>query len=768
MAAAVGFVYLHVTLTQVFEGRLWKLPSRIHSGLLAMQRGEPGSARDLARRLERSGYARTETAPERPGEYSMVGARVDAYLRPLAAVGQEEAARRVTVRFVEGQVRSIRDAAGRPLDSVVFEPELLATLYGARQEERQPIALKDVSKTLIDAVLAAEDARFFAHQGIDVPGIVRASWANLREGRIVQGGSTITQQTVKNLFLGQQRTWWRKSREGVLSIMLDARYPKERVLEVYLNEVYFGQRGPVAICGVQAAARFYFGRDVRDLSLAESALLAGLIRSPGSYNPFAHPERALSRRNHVLEAMSRLGLASRAQIDSALDDPLRLASGSGGFTGAAYAVDFVRSQLSELYSAEILEREGLQIHTTIDTRWQEAAEQALQKGLARLEREVPSLRRQGAQRVLQGAVIVTRPDTGAVLAMVGGRDYGKSQFNRAVQALRQPGSSFKPFVFAAALEGGVRENADGITPATLLDDDPLELTSGGRTWRPENYDRQFRGPVSARQALEESLNVPTVRLASRIGLARVIDTARACGIESPLAEVPSLALGTAEVTPLELSTAYGTLARLGERIAPWIVEEVTDREGRALARRRGGSSRAISPEAAFLVDDMLLGVFERGTAASARALGYDEPAAGKTGTTDENRDSWFVGYTPDLLALVWVGYDDNSKTGLTGASGALPIWVDLMLRAPRERSRWFEPPRRVVLRRIDPASGELLSGGCPEWRDEWFAWGTEPTQTCSLHRGGLFRRWFRRFADDQDDEDQEDPRRRPPTRRTSL
>jgi penicillin-binding protein 1B len=564
----------------------------------------------------------------------------------------------------------------------------------------------------------------------------------------VQGGSTISQQTVKNLFLSQERSWWRKSREGLMSLMLEARYPKERILEVYLNEVYLGQRGSVAICGAQAAARFYFGRDLQALSLGESALLAGLVRSPGRYNPFVDPVKALGRRDSVLLAMQRLGLADAAEVERARAEPLQLASGSGGFASAPHAVDFVHTQLEERYGGTPSYEEGLRIYTTLDTRWQEQAEHALQNGLARLQREVPQVRSQRQQRLLEGAVIVTHPDTGAVLALVGGRDYRRSQFNRAVQARRQPGSCFKPFVYAAGFERAVRGEAEGLTPATLLEDSPLELNAGDRPWRPVNDDRQYRGWVSARQALEQSLNVPTVRAAQYVGLEATIRAARRSGIASTLGEVPSLALGTEVVTPLELATAYGTLARLGRHVSPWVIREVTDRDGKALDPVREpepAEEPALLPQAAFLVNDILRGVFVHGTARSAYALGYTGGAAGKTGTTDDTRDAWFVGYTPAVLALVWVGYDDNAPTGLSGATGALPIWTDLMRRAadPR-REGSFPEPEGIVRRLIDPDSGELAGAGCPEVFEEVFAEGTEPLESCSLHTSRL-KRWLQKI-----------------------
>jgi penicillin-binding protein 1B len=337
--------------------------------------------------------------------------------------------------------------------------------------------------------------------------------------------------------------------------------------------------------------------------------------------------------------------------------------------------------------------------------------------------------------------VVTRPSSGAILAMVGGRDYRQSQFNRAAQAHRQPGSCFKPFVYAAGFELAFDHSANGITPATLLDDSPLELVVGGKRWRPSNYDRRFRGIVTAREALEQSLNVPTVRAARQVGLQRVVATARACGITSPLAPLPSLALGAAEVSPLELAAAYGTFAEGGRYHGPWIIRAVRDAGGRRVRGEGREPVEAISRRAAYLVDDLLRGVVERGTARSTARLGYRGRAAGKTGTTDETRDAWFVGYTGDLLALVWVGYDDNAKTGLTGATGALPIWVDLMRRAVPADLHPERRPTEMVWVRIDPASGLRAGRRCPEVVEELFVRGTEPRDACPLHRGRL-RRWL--------------------------
>jgi penicillin-binding protein 1B len=745
VVAAGTLLFLYVGVTTRFDGRLWTLPSRVYSDRLVLTPGARYSPEQLAARLERSGYAGTDRSPGRPGQYRQHSGGFDVYSREFSTPDESEPARRFRIRFDGSRVRSINDGSGTTSARVVFEPELLTTIYGSRQEERSLIRLEGVPRPFVGAVLAAEDADFYAHSGLDFTGIARAALTNLRKGRIVQGGSTITQQTVKNLYLGQERTWWRKIREVALALILDARYDKDRILEVYLNEVYFGQRGAVAICGAQAAARFYFGRDLRDLSLGEWATLAGLIRSPGRYNPFAHPERAAERRDRVLAAMQRLGLATPAEVEAALSERLQLASGGGG-SQAPYVADFVRAELAERFSLRTLSEEGLTIYTTLNTRIQHSAEEVLGEGLERLERERPAIRRQLAERSLQGAVVVTHPATGAILALVGGRDYRESQFNRAVQARRQPGSCFKPFVFAAGFEKSQIEGRDGLTPATLLDDSPVDLPAAGKRWTPSNYDGDFRGPVTARRALEESLNVPTVRAAQLVGLQRIVETAQGCGIESPLAPLPSLALGTEEVTPLELAAAYGTFSQQGSYQSPWLVRTVVDAQGRELESGGTESIQAITPQSAYLVSEILHGVFVRGTARSAAGLGYRDWAAGKTGTTDDTRDAWFVGYDRDLLALVWVGYDDNARTGLSGATGALPIWVELMNRCSAQRWNSGPPaPDGLVTVGIDPESGMRAVSRCPLVIEEHFVAGTQPEAMCPLHQG-RFRRWLKNLG----------------------
>jgi len=749
--AAMVFLYLWVSVGARFDSLLWQTPAQIYSDVMAIEPGTLLLPEELTGRLDRSGYARVEAEPQ-AGQYRVGRDSVAIGLRAFRTPALSLEKRGVELRFSRGRVSSVRDARGRRIDQATLEPELLATLYGARREERRLVTLDQVPQQLIDAILAAEDRRFYEHHGIDPRGILRAAGANVKAGRIVQGGSTITQQTVKNLYLGQQRTWWRKIRETLMSVILDARYSKERILEAYLNEVYLGQRGPVAICGFQAAARFYFGRDLADLQTGEYAVLAGLIRSPGSYNPFRHPERSLERRDQLLAAMRELGTLDDEALQRATAERLQLASGSRGYSSARYAVDYIRSELAADHPSELLATDGLKVYTTVDTRIQSLAEQALQHGLERLERR-STVRDQLEQRRLQGAVLVLRPRDGAILALVGGRDHSTTQFNRAVQARRQPGSCFKPFVYAAGFELALGREDGGLLPSTRLADRPLRIETNNKVWQPANYDRRHRGNVTARQALEESLNVPTVRAAQQVGIDRVIHMARRCGIESPMSEIPSLALGTEEVTPLELAEAYGTLAAGGLRHESWVVASIDDGSESPFHRGEVAAAAVVPRFAAIMIDDVLRGVFERGTAKSARSLGYRGIAAGKTGTTDDTRDAWFVGYTDEYLALVWVGYDDNGKTGLTGATGALPIWTELMQRLDPEGIPGRRKKERGTVRvKIDPESGLRATRNCPQVVEQSFLRGTEPRQRCDLHEG-RFRSWFRRtFGKDKADD----------------
>jgi penicillin-binding protein 1A len=589
-------------------------------------------------------------------------------------------------------------------------------------ENRTPVALADVPEVLIKALIATEDARFFSHHGLDYRGVIRALYRNLRAGKIREGGSTLTQQLSKVLFLTPERSYTRKLKEMALALRIEQRYTKQEILSLYLNQIYFGS----GAYGVGAAAQTYFGKPLRELDLAECALLAGLPRSPKYYSPFKSREGALSRRAYVLNRMLAAGVVTRERADAAKKAPLpaQPTVALKGPSPAPYFVEYIRQKVEERFGSSILYSGGLNIHTSINDSLQGYAEQAVQTGIAKLEAK-PDGRRKKDGPPLQAALVVLDPATGHIKAMVGGRDFSKSQFNRAWQAQRQPGSAFKPIIYAAALD-------QGYSPADLLSDTPMTVKVDNRkTWAPENFTRTYQGDVTLRKALTQSLNVPTVRLLSKIGVAETIRYARRVGIKSPLAPVLSLALGSSDVTLLELTSAYAVFANHGVRVEPASILKITDSGGTVLYMNDGLPVQAIKPENAYLATNLLKGVIERGTGLPARQLG--RPAAGKTGTTNDCRDAWFIGYTPAFVAGVWVGYDDQRSLGskATGARAALPIWLDFMKKALEGQDPAdFTAPAGVVFRQIDPRTGLLSTEKCRSSIAEAFLQGTEPKKYC--------------------------------------
>lgn len=738
-------MWLLGSVSSRFDSPLWPIPSEIFSAPQEISAGSRLTAADVAARLDRMGYRRSPEGPLSAGEYRIAGSKLDLRTRPFEMPRRHLTATTARLAFVGGLVTAVSAPDGRRMSGgITLEPELLARLYGAQREDRLVLPLDRFPRNLVDAVIAAEDRRFFEHHGLDPVRILSALWTDLRRGEVVQGGSTITQQTIKNLFLGPERTIPRKLREALMAIALEARYPKSRILEVYLNEIYLGQRGSSSVCGFGEAARFFFGKDVSDLDLSECATLAGLIPSPARANPFADPARARERRDAVLKAMLEQGFITEAEMERAHASEIHLASGSAGFSRAPGFVQMVREELSATYGEAELTRGGLRIFTTLDTLMQEKAEDSLSGGLARLERQRPGLVRRDGEP-LEGAMVTMRSNTGEVLALVGGRDFGRSQFNRATQARRQPGSLFKPFVYLAGFERSARDRDMKFTPVTLLDDSPISLVSGGRVWSPSNYDDTFRGPVSVRQALEESLNVPAVRAAQLVGVDEVISVARRCGILSPLEPYPSIALGAQEVAPIEMAAAFSAIANGGRRVRPTVILDVLNAKNDRLERNGVGSDRAVDAAAAYLTLDLLRGVVDRGTARAVRAAGVTGDCAGKTGTTNDTRDSWFAGLLPDTVDIVWIGYDDNGRTGLTGASGALPVWIDLVRSTARSGGRGvFQEPDGIVRVEVDPETGALATPGCPVTVTEVFIDGTEPTEECWEHGRG-FGNWLRRI-----------------------
>ena len=597
--------------------------------------------------------------------------------------------------------------------------ELITELH---VERRIFVPLAHIPQALRDAVIATEDKRFYYHWGVDPIGIARATVQNYRRGRVVEGGSTITQQLTKVLFLTPDKSMERKLKEAVLALELERRYTKDRILEMYLNQVYFGH----GAYGVEAAARTYYGKSVAELNVREAALLAGLPRAPTTYSPFEHSEAAKRRREVVLRRLVEYGALKDAEAKRLARADLGLIPPERRRTTGQYFLDYVQQTLEAKYGADLVFKGGLNVYTTLSPTMQLAAEQSLRDGLKALEGRTGK-GRPGEHP--EGAIVTVEPHTGYVRAMVGGYDFFRSEFNRAVQARRQPGSVFKPFIYIAALESG-------LTPATRVEDAPVSYAVGanGQVWKPENYDRKFRGSTTLQQALEESVNVVTVKLQESVGLNRTIQVARRFGISSPLDVNLSLALGTSDMTLIELTSAYGALANQGQWLPPTTIRYVTDPQGKLLEENLPEPREAVSPETAFVITHMLRGVVERGTGQAAKALG--RPVAAKTGTTNDYSNAWFIGYTPRLATGVWVGYDRPRSLGKdeTGSRVAVPIWTGFMTKvlgdSPKED---FSMPDRVVLVPVDLDP----SNECVRVVTMAFVKGTEPAVACGARRQGV-------------------------------
>jgi 1A family penicillin-binding protein len=761
---ALALALLTVVPAAIFAAWAWQLVSgldleRAHQASFIYAAGQPLTvglsveATDLAGTLRRLRYQEVGSQPRLAGQYRKSAEAWDIFLNARDDPRARRPALRVRLALQEQRITAVvnpTDGAG--LDGVELEPEVLSGLGDTIGQLRRPVRLAAVPQPLLAAILAAEDHRFYEHGGVDAWAVLRALWVNLRRGEVAQGGSTLTQQLVKNLLLTPKRTWDRKLREAGLALILEWRYGKQQILEAYLNAIYLGQHGSTALYGVGAAARSYLGKDVERVTLAEAALLAGMLRAPNTYSPVLNPERAQERRDVILGRMRDLGFIDEATRARASQERVRVRSATAPRLLGPYFLDHVRAQIEQPQSDNGLPAGGgLRIYTTLDPVLQRAAEAVVSRGLDRLEGRHRHLRRPEPTQRLQATLIALDPATGEIRALVGGRDYAQSQFNRATHARRQPGSAFKPFVYLAALRAGRNGEPPRFTPVSFVQDEPLTLKVGKDTWSPRNYEDRFGGTVTLRRALEQSLNAATVRIASEIGLDAVIQTAREVGFTSPMQPVPALALGSFEVTPLELVGGYGTLANAGERVSPTAVRTIVDAEGQV---EPPGPDRVAATRAdeAFLLTYLMRGVVDRGTGAAARALGVEGAVAGKTGTTNDGRDAWFVGYTPRLVTLVWVGFDQRDVLRLSGAQAALPIWADFMRTAMGVLpSEGFTVPASVTFREVDPTNGKLATRYCPVVFREAFLAGTEPREACPDHGPGelvesLFRRLFDFFG----------------------
>jgi len=739
------YLYLAILIDTRFSGRKWSIPSKVYSDSTLLFPGQQVNRSLLINKLHRLEYRNVARVPESSGEMRIQESSMELYLHDLEMPAKQHRGFPVKIAFRSQEIESIiRRDNGKTLPLLELEPEKIMLFFGPERQQRQLVSIDRVPQNLIQAVLAAEDSRFFEHHGFDFRSILRAIYINIRHGTIRQGGSTLTQQLAKNYFLTPERTLVRKIKELLMALTMEVRYKKQEIFEIYLNEIYLGQKGSVSINGVGEAAFFYFGKPVENLSLAEAATIACLIKSPGLYSPYVSETKCREQRNKVLRDMEKLGYITQQQRDGAVSEPLKTVGFTAYGKKAPYFVDYVSKQLPALYSPTVLSSQGLSIYTTVDMQVQEAAENALERGLARLEKTYPSLRRSNPGRKLQSAIIVMQPKTGYILAMVGGRDYSTTQFNRATQARRQPGSAIKPFVYLTGL--------DQFTPATILSNEQKTYEVNGKPWKPHGKSSYSGAGIRMRDALAQSDNLATVDLAMKVGLGRIVDTVKAFQFSTPVKPLPSLALGAYEVIPLELARAYCTFASYGVEPYPLSLKTLMDENGNILEQRHMTIQNIISPAKAFVMSDMLRSVVIEGTAKSAKNMGITFHMAGKTGTTNDYRDAWFVGYTPDLLALVWVGFDNGESISAEGAVAALPIWVDLVRSIPQYVSGdWFTIPPGVVKAKICSQSGQLaVEATCPEPIEEVFLEGNVTTEYCQIpehksHSGEELKMWWQKL-----------------------
>ncbi len=668
IALLAHMLYLGMGVIRQFDDRRWDIPAGVYAAPLELYAGLAINAPTLSETLDQLGFQRVDGVT-RPGQYSATPERISLWTRPFRFWDRLDPAERYNLQFDNDRLLSLESADRQRVSLLRLEPLRLGSIFATHHEDRLLVEPDAIPEILVDALKAVEDRKFDQHFGLDLAAILRAAWVNLRSGEIRQGGSTLTQQLVKSYFLDGRRTFRRKYQEAIMAIALELRYDKQELLHAYVNEIYLGQQGARAVHGFGLASEFYFGKYLSQLELHETALLVALVKGPSYYDPRRNPGRALDRRNLVLRTLADLGVVDKQQAAESINRELGVTARSrvGSRYQPAY-MDLVRRQLAEEYSEESIATIGLRVFTNLDPVVQRLAEKQLVDGLERLQPNTKDA------APLEGAAVVTQPATGAVLAMVGGREVAADGFNRALDARRPVGSLMKPFVYLAALHSGE------YTLAATVEDAPIDVAmEDGSTWSPQNFSLESHGDVSLLQALAASFNQATVRLGLAIGVEALVDTLVAFGIDEKPVAYPSLLLGAVEFAPFDVAALYSTLANDGFRTPLSAVRSVVDTTGQPLTRTALEVEQVADPKAVHQLNLGLVEVMRRGTGRSAKAsLPEDLVVAGKTGTSDEYRDSWFAGFSGDRLAVVWIGRDDNEPTALTGAAGALSIWSPLM------------------------------------------------------------------------------------------
>ena len=751
----VLFSYYYIKYDRIIERR-FRTPvfgnsAKIYALPRMVRTGEKIEAGEIAAELRRAGYLDKE-GQSKLGSFRLVHDGIEVTPGPESYHSPEPA----LISIQDGQVDRIT-SKGNELSAYELEPELVTALFDAEQRsKRQLVKYDDIPPRMTQAVLAIEDRRFFEHSGVNFLRMAEAAWIDIVRGRHEQGGSTITMQLSRGFFLTPEKTIKRKLIEMLIAEELEQKFSKQQIFEFYANWVDLGQRGSFAISGLAEASKAYFNKDLKDITLPEAALLAGLIQRPSYLSPYRHPERALERRNVVLDAMVETHAITREQADKAKATPLKLAPPNVEASDAPYFVDMVRDTVISKFNEHELNDQSYRIYTTLDPDLQKAAAQAVEMGIKLVDEEVKKLRTKRVKvgkkietKVEQGpqaqvALVALDPHTGAVLALVGGRDYGWSQLNHAV-AKRPTGSIFKPFVYATAIDTALDGSQAVLTPASTVTDAPSSFAYGDQIYEPRNYKEEYHGEVTLRYALAMSLNNATVKVAEEVGYDKVADLAKSAGITSVKA-TPAMALGSYDASPLDMAAAYTAFANNGVRLSPILVRSVRNSRGDVLANYSTDQRQVLDPRVAYVMTNMMEGVINNGLGFSAvRGRGFTPPAAGKTGSS---HDGWFAGYTSNLLCIVWVGYDDYSDLRLAGGVTAAPIWAEFMKKAadlPQyDNMREFAQPTGVVDVELDKATNRLATPACTDDYVSAFVAGTEPRETCDQPSGitGLFSRWF--------------------------
>jgi penicillin-binding protein 1B len=754
------FTYYYVKYQKIVDkrmsGQIFAPSAKIYARPVEIDTGDKATIAGIEADLRRAGYTDKTDSPI--GRFQVSRGSIDIHPGPQSYHSSDPA----TIYVADGKVSKISAGNGGDLSAYELEPQLVTALFqGEDRSKRQIVKFNEIPKVLVDAVLAIEDRRFFQHGGVNYYRLAEAGVADVIHHRRGQGGSTLTMQLSRGFFLTPEKTVKRKLTEMMIAIELEQRFSKQQIFEMYANEVPMGQRGSYGISGFGEASHSYFNKDIKNLTLPEAALLAGLIQRPSYLSPYRHPERALDRRNLVLDSMVETGAITRTEADRAKATPLKLAPPNVEASDAPYFVDMVKDFLTSKYSENEVNENQYRIYTTIDPDLQKAAADAVETGIKGVDEQVLKLRTHKVKvgtgknaktetevkpgPEAQVALVAIDPHTGEVLALVGGRNYGMSQLNHAI-AKRPTGSIFKPFVYAAAINTAVTgDPAQALTPASLVDDSPTTFMYGDQIYEPRNYKAEYHGQVTARYALAMSLNNATVKLAETVGYDNVANLARNAGITSVKA-TPAMALGAYDATPLEMAGAYTVFSNAGTHLSPLMVKSVRSAKGDVVDNFQPESREVLDPRVSAIMTDMMQGVINFGTAYPVRARGFAAPAAGKTGTS---HDAWFAGYTSNLLCIVWVGYDDYSDIKLAGSAAAAPIWAEFMKRAEKlpqySDMKGFAQPSGVVQVELDKVTNQLATPACPETYTASFISGTEPKQTCDQalsDQRGIFSKIF--------------------------